>query len=75
MNRNIYDNNFWYVVNEACRHIVYRNRDKAKADAYANRKNTLMLDNNIADMSYSVMSGAEIKNEHITSIGRLSAAS
>ncbi|MFL0798115.1 MAG: hypothetical protein K6L73_11575 [Cellvibrionaceae bacterium] len=73
MNHKIYDKSYWYVVNDACRHIVYRNRNKEKAEAYALRKNSLMESNEIHDMTYTVMSGSQLINQSITSIGRLSA--
>ncbi|GLS25865.1 hypothetical protein [Marinibactrum halimedae] len=58
----IYDPNFWYVVNQHYKHIVYRSKDKSKALRYAERKNVHALESN---MYYSVLSGVQVQSDNI----------
>lgn len=51
------DPTFWYVFNHRYNHLVYRNKDRAKAKAYASSRN------NTRDeiLEYIVVSGSQLQ--------------
>ncbi|TQV71820.1 hypothetical protein FKG94_19445 [Exilibacterium tricleocarpae] len=66
---NLFAPDYWYVVNDHFKHIVYRNKDKAKALRYAESKNRNKAADGSAGIQYSVMSGHQALEKNYRAIG------
>ena len=66
----LFEPDYWYVVNDHFKHIVYRNKNKEKALRYAKSKNQYVSRTGSADVQYSVMSGREAVRENFRAIGQ-----
>ncbi len=70
-NDQLFDANYWYVVNDHFKHIVYRNKDKEKAVRYAKNKNRYISRSGLAGIQYSVISGFQAQQQNFKAIGHL----